>query len=112
VGIPQGEVEPGERSSRPLHRVPRGDRLGRLVLPRRIQDPLYTYIRRGRKIVKTVTYFLVEVRDPASLARSLEHVEDPSGNWYRWGTFEQISVLLYHTKIRQVFAEAEAWLRT
>ena len=71
----------------------------------------YTYIRRGRKIVKTVTYYLVEVRDPASLARSPEHMEDPSGNWYRWGTFEQISVLLYHTKIRQVFAEAEAWLR-
>jgi 8-oxo-dGTP pyrophosphatase MutT (NUDIX family) len=71
----------------------------------------YTYIRRGRKIVKTVTYFLAEVRDPAPLACSPEHVKDPSGQWYRWGTFEQISVLLYHTKIRQVFAEADAWLR-
>jgi bis(5'-nucleosidyl)-tetraphosphatase len=71
----------------------------------------YTYIRRGRKVVKTVTYFLVEVRDPTPLARSLEHVEDPAGHWYRWGTFDQISLLLYHTKIRQVFAEADAFLR-
>jgi 8-oxo-dGTP pyrophosphatase MutT (NUDIX family) len=71
----------------------------------------YTYIRRGRKVVKTVTYFLAIVRDPAALARSPEHVEDPHGQWYRWGTFEEISSLLYHTKIRQVFAEADAWLR-
>ncbi len=71
----------------------------------------YTYIRRGRKVVKTVTYYIVEVRDPAALARSPEHVEDPSGQWYRWGTFEEISLLLYHTKIRQVFAEADAWLK-
>ena len=71
----------------------------------------YTYIRRGRKVVKTVTYYLVEVRDPTPLARSAEHMEDPAGHWYRWGTFEQISLLLYHTKIRQVFAEADAFLR-
>jgi 8-oxo-dGTP pyrophosphatase MutT (NUDIX family) len=71
----------------------------------------YTYIRRGRKIVKTVTYFLVEVRDPTPLARSPEHVEDPSGHWHRWGTFDQITSLLYHTKIRQVFAEADAFLQ-
>ena len=58
-----------------------------------------------------MTYYIVEVRDPDSLARSAEHVEDPSGQWYRWGTFEQISELLYHTKIRQVFAEADAWLK-
>jgi 8-oxo-dGTP pyrophosphatase MutT (NUDIX family) len=71
----------------------------------------YTYIRRGRKVVKTVTYFLVEVRDPAPLARSPEHVEDPQGRWSSWGRFSDISALLYHTKIRQVFAEADAWLR-
>jgi bis(5'-nucleosidyl)-tetraphosphatase len=71
----------------------------------------YTYIRRGRKVVKTVTYYIVEVRDPSTLARSPEHVEDPFGQWYRWGTFEEISLLLYHTKIRQVFAEADAWLK-
>jgi 8-oxo-dGTP pyrophosphatase MutT (NUDIX family) len=71
----------------------------------------YTYIRRGRKVVKTVTYYLAEVRDPSALARSPEHVEDPSGHWYRWGTFDEISPLLYHTKIRQVFAEADTWLK-
>jgi 8-oxo-dGTP pyrophosphatase MutT (NUDIX family) len=71
----------------------------------------YTYIRRGRKVVKTVTYFLAEVRDPTPLACSPEHVEDPTGHWHRWGTFEQIGLLLYHSKIRQVFTEADAWLR-
>ena len=71
----------------------------------------YTYIRRGRKVVKTVTYYIVEVRDPTPLACSPEHVEDPFGHWYRWGTFDEISQLLYHTKIRQVFAEADAWLK-
>jgi 8-oxo-dGTP pyrophosphatase MutT (NUDIX family) len=71
----------------------------------------YTYIRRGRKVIKTVTYYLVEVRDPTALARSAEHDEDPTGQWHHWGTFEEISQLLYHTKIRQVFAEADAWLK-
>jgi bis(5'-nucleosidyl)-tetraphosphatase len=71
----------------------------------------YTYIRRGRKVVKTVTYFIVEVRESKHLACSPEHVEDPFGQWYRWGTFDEISQLLYHTKIRQVFAEADAWLK-
>ncbi len=71
----------------------------------------YTYIRRGHKVVKTVTYYLVEVRDTQKLMRSTEHVEDPSGYWHHWGSFEQITRLLYHAKIRQVFAEANAWLR-
>jgi 8-oxo-dGTP pyrophosphatase MutT (NUDIX family) len=70
----------------------------------------YTYIRRGRKVIKTVTYYLVEVRDPSPLARSAEHVEDPFGHWCFWGSFEQVSKLLYHSKIRQVFAEADTWL--
>ncbi len=38
-------------------------------------------------------------------------MEDTSGHWHCWGTFEQISALLYHSKIRQVFAEADEWLR-
>src|SRR4051794_24459211 len=74
------------------------------------QSLSYTYIRRGRKVVKTVTYFIVEVRDVSDLTRSDEHVADPSGHWFHWGTFEQITRLLYHSKIRQVFAEADAWL--
>ena len=71
----------------------------------------YTYIRRGRKVIKTVNYYVVQVRDVASLTRSDEHVDDPFGHWCYWGTFDQITRLLYHSKIRQVFAEADAWLR-
>jgi bis(5'-nucleosidyl)-tetraphosphatase len=71
----------------------------------------YTYIRRGRKVIKTVTYYVAEVLDASTLTRSIEHVEDPLGYWHHWGSFEQISRLLYHAKIRQVFAEADAWLR-
>ena len=71
----------------------------------------YTYIRRGRKVIKTVTYYVAEVRDVGSLTRSAEHVEDPFGHWCYWGTFDQITKLLYHSKIRQVFAEAASWLR-
>lgn len=71
----------------------------------------YTYLRRGRKVLKTVTYYLTEVLDDSTLACSFEHVEDPFGHWYHWGTFEQINRLLYHAKIRQLFAEADAWLR-
>jgi bis(5'-nucleosidyl)-tetraphosphatase len=70
----------------------------------------YTYIRRGRKVVKTVTYFLVEVGEASQPTRSEEHVEDPHGQWFHWGTFEEINQLLYHTKIRQVFAEADEWV--
>jgi 8-oxo-dGTP pyrophosphatase MutT (NUDIX family) len=71
----------------------------------------YTYIRRGRRVMKTVTYYLVAVGDISPMARSIEHSEDSSGQWYRWGTFDEISQILYHTKIKQVFAEADAWLR-
>ncbi len=71
----------------------------------------YTYLRRGRKVLKTVSYFLTEVLDDSTLGCSFEHVEDPFGHWYHWGTFEQINRLLYHAKIRQLFAEADAWLR-
>jgi bis(5'-nucleosidyl)-tetraphosphatase len=71
----------------------------------------YTYVRKGSKILKTVTYFIVEVNDPAPLHRSPEHVPDPAGHWHHWGTFEQVTRLLFHAKIRQLFAEADAWLR-
>ena len=70
----------------------------------------YTYIRRGRKVVKTVTYYLLKVHDVTSLACSDEHVEDPFGHWCYWGTFDQVAKILYHSKIRQVFAEAHAWV--
>ncbi|MEO6808865.1 MAG: NUDIX domain-containing protein [Isosphaeraceae bacterium] len=71
----------------------------------------YTYIRRGRKVLKTVNYYIVEVLDDVGLAPSFEHVEDAFGHWHHWGTFDQITRLLYHAKIRQLFTDADAWLR-
>jgi bis(5'-nucleosidyl)-tetraphosphatase len=71
----------------------------------------YTYVRRGRKVLKSVSYYLVEVLDDSALACSPEHIEDPFGHWFHWGTFDQVTRLLYHAKIRQLFAEADAWLR-
>jgi len=53
----------------------------------------YTYVRKGRKILKSV-----------------EHMEDTTGHWYHWGTLSEISKLLYHSKIRQLFEEADLWL--
>jgi bis(5'-nucleosidyl)-tetraphosphatase len=70
----------------------------------------YTYVRRGRKVLKTVTYYLAEVAGNPPLVQSIEHVEDGNGRWCQWGTFADITRLLYHAKIRQVFAEAEEWL--
>lgn len=70
----------------------------------------YTFIRRGRKVLKTVTYYLVEVHDTASLTCSFEHAPDPFGHWHHWGTFDEVNRLLYHTKIRQLFAEADEWV--
>jgi bis(5'-nucleosidyl)-tetraphosphatase len=111
--FPKGGVEPGETSREAAAREFREETS---LVDWSFQDGFertlsYTYIRRGRKIVKTVTYFLVEVRDTTHLAASAEHVEDASGHWHRWGTFDEISALLYHTKIRQVFSEADEWLR-
>ena len=71
----------------------------------------YTYVRRGRKVLKMVTYYLVHVRDLDGLARSFEHVEDHTGHWHHWGTFAEITRLLYHAKIRQVLGEADAFLQ-
>jgi 8-oxo-dGTP pyrophosphatase MutT (NUDIX family) len=112
--FPKGGVEPGETTREAAAREFREETSLR---DWSFQDGFertlsYTYIRRGRKIVKTVTYYLVEVRDTSELAPSAEHVEDPSGHWHRWGTFDQISTLLYHSKIRQVFSEADEWLRS
>ena len=71
----------------------------------------YTYLREGRKHLKTVTYFLGEVSDASTPVRSHEHNEDPSGRWFWWGTFEQTQRRLYHSKTRRVFSDADTWLR-
>ena len=72
----------------------------------------YTYIRRGRKVVKTVTYYIVEVRDPnaAGLFRRTRRRSVRAAG-IAGALSNEISQLLYHTKIRQVFAEADAWLK-
>ncbi len=72
----------------------------------------YTYVRKSRKIIKTVTYFIVEVQEPEVLTKSIEHIEDGSGHWYQWGAFEDIRKLLYHAKIRQLFSEAHEWIQS
>src|SRR5436305_5671988 len=45
----------------------------------------YTYVRRGRKVLKTVTYYIVEVLDNPPLVRSAEHVEEVFVHRYHWG---------------------------
>ena len=69
----------------------------------------YTYVRKGRKILKSVTYYLVAVTTDR-LFKSVEHMEDNTGHWFHWGTIDEISRLLYHSKIRQLFEEADDWL--
>jgi bis(5'-nucleosidyl)-tetraphosphatase len=111
--FPKGGIEPGETARQAATRefeeetslTEWGFRDG---FERSLQ---YTYIRRGRKMLKTVTYYIVEVYDDSTLARSPEHAEDPDGHWHHWGTFDEITSLLYHAKIRQLFAEADAFLR-
>jgi bis(5'-nucleosidyl)-tetraphosphatase len=111
--FPKGGVEPGESTRQTAGREFQEETgLPNWTIHDGFERSLsYTYIRRGRKVVKTVTYYLVEVGDPIAPTRSVEHVEDPHGHWFHWGTFEQINRLLYHTKIRQVFAEAQSWLQ-
>ena len=111
--FPKGGMEPGETALETAAREFQEETgLIRWEFRAGFEQSLsYTYIRRGRKVVKTVTYYVAEVLDASPLTRSPEHVEDPFGHWYHWGSFEQVTRLLYHAKIRQLFAEADAWLR-
>jgi 8-oxo-dGTP pyrophosphatase MutT (NUDIX family) len=110
--FPKGGIEPGEspRDTAAREFVEETGLVGWGFRDGFERSLSYTYIRRGQKVLKTVTYYLVEVHDPAPLTRSPEHVEDDFGHWHHWGSFEQISRLLFHAKIRQLFAEAHAWL--
>ena len=110
--FPKGGIEPGETPRQAAGRE-FVEETG--ITEWTFRDPFervlsYTYIRRGRKVVKTVTYYLVEILDPSPLIRSDEHVPDPEGEWHHWGRFDDIGRFLYHAKIRNLFAEAHAWL--
>jgi 8-oxo-dGTP pyrophosphatase MutT (NUDIX family) len=111
--FPKGGMEPGETSRQTAAREFQEETsLSEWGFRDGFERSLsYTYVRRGRKVLKTVVYYVVEVYDSSDLARSSEHAEDPHGQWYRWGSFAEISTLLYHAKIRQLFSEAENWIR-
>lgn len=111
--FPKGGIEPGETPRQTAAREFQEETsLTEWAFREGFERSLsYTYVRRGRKVLKTVTYYVVEVYDDTSLAKSSEHAEDPHGHWCRWGCFDSITSLLYHAKIRHLFAEADAWLR-
>lgn len=71
----------------------------------------YTYIRRGKKVLKTVSYYIFEILDDSTMVCSSEHVEDIFGHWFHWGSFNQIHRLLFHAKIRQLFVLAHETIR-
>jgi 8-oxo-dGTP pyrophosphatase MutT (NUDIX family) len=110
--FPKGGIEPGETPKQAAAREFREETsLTEWQFLEGFESPLsYSYIRRGRRVLKTVTYYVVEVFDDSNISRSAEHVPDVSGHWYRWGTFPQITRMLFHAKIRQLFTEADAWL--
>lgn len=111
--FPKGGMEPGETPRQTAAReFEEETSLTEWGFRDGFEQPLsYTYVRRGRKVLKTVTYYVVEVYDSSALKRSHEHAEDPHGHWHRWGNFDDITSMLYHAKIRHLFAEADAWLR-
>jgi len=111
--FPKGGVETGESTRSTASREFREETsLEKWEIEEGFERTLsYTYVRKGKKVVKTVTYYIARVHDTATLAKSAEHVEDASGRWHVWGSFEAITQLLFHAKIRQVFAEADRWLK-
>jgi 8-oxo-dGTP pyrophosphatase MutT (NUDIX family) len=111
--FPKGGIEPGETIRQAAAReFLEETSLRAWTLREDFERSLsYTYIRKGSKVLKTVTYYLAEVHDPDDLACSFEHAPDPAGDWHHWGTFDTISRFLYHAKIRQLFAEADAFIR-
>lgn len=112
--FPKGGMEIGETPSQTAARefIEETGLTAWSFLPDFERSLSYTFIRRGRKVLKSVTYFLVEVHDPSELTCSLEHVPDPLGHWHHWGTFEEVNRLLYHSKIRQLFADAHELIQT
>ena len=111
--FPKGGIEPGETPRQAaarefLEETGLSDWSFREGFERSLS---YTYIRKGQKVLKTVNYYIVEVHDPSPLTCSAEHAADPFGHWHHWGGYASIARLLYHAKIRQLFTEADAWIR-
>jgi bis(5'-nucleosidyl)-tetraphosphatase len=111
--FPKGGIEPGETPREAAGREFREETgiASWTILEGFEQILSYTYMRQGRECFKTVTFFVAEVLDVGRQERSHEHVEDPSGQWYRWGTVDEILRRLYHPRIRQVIREADSWIR-
>jgi len=110
--FPKGGMEAGESTRETAAREFREEtNLDRWTFHEGFERSLsYTYLRQGRKVYKTVSYYLVRVDDRETLARSPEHVPDVHGHWYHWDSFDEILRYLFHAKIRQLFAEADEWL--
>src|SRR3954466_12810031 len=73
--FPKGGIEPGETprqaAAREFQEEPR---LPTWIFRDGCEHGLsYTYVRRGRKVLKTVTYYVVEVLDDSVPIRSPEH---------------------------------------
>jgi bis(5'-nucleosidyl)-tetraphosphatase len=111
--FPKGGIEPGETPRQAAGRELE-EKTG--IVSYRFRegferDLFYTYIRGGRRRHKTVAYHLAEVLDDATLARSGEHDEDPAGRWHVWAPPRLVTAYLCHAGIRELFLEADAWLR-
>ncbi len=70
----------------------------------------YTYTGNGVRRIKTV-YSLAELMDSSATQRTVEHVEDSSGRWYRWSHFDEANRLLTHETMRTLLRDADSWLR-
>ena len=114
VGVPQGGHGAGRDhppDGRP--RVPGGDRpvrTGRSATGSSGASRTPTSAAAARSSRPSPTTSSRSATPPPPPARPSTS-RTPSATGIHWGTFEQISQLLYHAKIRQVFAEADAWLR-
>lgn len=111
--FPKGAMEPGETSKQTAAREFEEETgIRDYSFVEGFEKSLtYTYVRKNVKVVKTVVYYVAHVNNDSLIARSNEHVEDGDGLWYQWGTFERIRKLLYHAKIRNLFGEADQWIR-
>ena len=112
--FPKGGMEAGETTRETAAREFQEETgLVRLVVPRRLRAEPVLHLHpprpQGHQDASPTTSSRSATSPPST--RSAEHVEDPFGHWCHWGTFDQITRLLYHAKIRQVFAEADEWLR-